>query len=87
VSARVKDPKALYVRVRARPDQRVEGDWSILCLRGSAARERFGVISAVTPIQRRVRLPYSRPDQCHLTAFARLAGEGDWVKVALLARV
>lgn len=86
VAANVSDPSALFVKVTARPNQAVDANWVVVCSKGSGAGSRDGQFSGVTPINRRVRMPYRNPDDCTFSAGAQLSGKGNRITVALLAR-
>jgi hypothetical protein len=86
-SGNVDRPRRLWVEVRARPNQRVDVDWVTVCSRGSGAGSRDGSFSGITPIRRRIRMSYRRPDGCTVSASAQLSGPGRRIVVVILARV
>jgi hypothetical protein len=79
------DPRALFVRVRSRPRQHVDGAWTVVCHKKSAERSRSGDIHGRTPLRRRLRLPSGHPSDCAVSATAQLARSGR-ITVELLAR-
>lgn len=80
----VDDPIRLWVKVTARPNQRVEGSWSLFCT--GSGESRSGDFAGITPIKKRVRLNSADPDTCSFSSWARLSDSGG-IKVVLLARV
>jgi hypothetical protein len=80
----VNDPARLWVKVISRPSQRVDGSWSVVCSRGTAAGSRIG--AGVTPLKKLVRMNFADPDHCSLSSAAQLS-EGGFIRVRLLARV
>jgi hypothetical protein len=85
-SGSVDDPARLWVKVIARPSQRVNGSWSVVCSRGTGAGSRSGDYAGVTPLKKPVRMNFADPDQCSLSSAAQLS-DGGFVRVVLLARV
>ena len=85
-SGSVDEPRRLWVKVNARPNERVVVTWSVVCSRGSGAGSRDGDFNAMTPVKRPVRMNYRRPDSCTFAATAFLGGDGR-LTVTLLARV
>jgi hypothetical protein len=79
-------PSRLWVKVRARPNQRVEVDWSLDCYDEGNRRSRSGDFRAITPVNRSLRIPYAEAEECFVNALASLANRGR-VVVILLARV
>jgi hypothetical protein len=82
----VNDPARLWVKVIARPSQRVDGSWSVVCSRGTGAGSRIGDYAGVTPLKKRVRMNFADPDHCSLSSAAQLS-DGGFIRVLLLARV
>jgi len=82
-SGTAKHPRALYVRVRATPSQRVSVSWSMTCSKGLGAGSRSGDFTAYTPVTRRMPFPTRKPDSCSVSATAQLDDSGT-IKVALL---
>ena len=80
-------PRRLWVKVGARPNQRVDVSWVTVCSRGFGAGSRDGSFSGVTPLRRRIAMPYRRPDDCTVSASAQLSGRGRRIVVIILARV
>jgi hypothetical protein len=85
-SGSVDNPSRLWVKVRSTPNQSVDGSWTVVCSRGFGAGSRDGNFSGVTPLKRRIRMPYTNPDDCTLSGSAQLSDSGRLV-VILLARV
>jgi hypothetical protein len=84
VGGNVDRPRAIYVKVKARPAQRVDVAWLAVCSKGYGAGSKDGDLTGRTPLVRRIRLPYDRPDSCTASASAQLA-DGGFVKVQLYA--
>lgn len=78
-------PRALFVRVRSRPRQAVDGRWTVICRKGSRKRSKIGEIHGGTPLRRRLRLPMAHPSDCTVSATAQLEQSGRII-VQLLAR-
>ena len=85
-SGSVDEPRRLWVKVYARPNQGVHVAWNVVCSRGSGAGSRDGAFNATTPVKRPVRMNYRRPDSCTFSAAAQLDDSGS-ITVILLARV
>lgn len=82
----VDEPRRLWVKVNARPNQRVVVIWSVECSRGGSVGSRDGDFIATTPVKRLVRMNYRRPDSCTFAATVVLNDSGR-LTVTLLARV
>lgn len=65
-------PVSIVVHVRVTPAQAVTGAWSMTCSKGSGAGSSSGNLKGGTPINRRLRKPYRRPDSCSVAADAQL---------------
>lgn len=86
-SGTVDEPRRLWVKVKARPNQRVDVYWITTCARGTGAGSRDGDFSGITPVKRRIGMSYRRPDSCSVAATAQLSGRGRKIVVIILARV
>jgi hypothetical protein len=75
-SGRANKPTALYLRVLARPNQRVDANWTMVCSKGLGAGSKSGRFSAVTPETRRLRMPMTRPSSCIVSGGAQLRRSG-----------
>jgi hypothetical protein len=84
-SGRATKPTALYMRVRARPNQRIDANWTVVCNKGLSAGSKSGRFAATTPVTRRLRLPMTRPSRCVVSGTAQLRHSGR-VTVLLLAQ-
>lgn len=85
-SGSVDEPRRLWVKVNARPNQGVSVSWVVTCTRGFGAGSRDGDFDATTPVRRAVRMNYRMPDSCTFAASAQLDDSGR-LTVTLLARV
>jgi hypothetical protein len=79
----VTEPNRLWVKVKARPSQRVHVDWTVTCSRGNGTGSRDGRFNARTPVRRLVRRPYRRPDSCSFVATAQLGDSGRLILILL----
>jgi len=79
-------PNALFVKVRARPNQTVDVSWSLTCHDEGNSRNRRGAFSAVTPVKRRLRIPYADAEECFVRAEGVVRNRGRIILI-LLARV
>ncbi len=84
-SGHAKRPAALYVRITSRPRQKVSGNWTVVCSRAFDTDSKSGSFRGRSPIQRRMRLPMARPDDCTAAASGSLNRSGRIV-VTLLKR-
>lgn len=82
----VQFPNALFVKVRARPNQTVDVSWSLTCHDEGNSRNRRGAFSAVTPVKRRLRIPYADAEECFVRAEGVVRNRGRIILI-LLARV
>lgn len=69
-------PTALYLRVLARPNQRVNANWTLVCSKGLGAGSKSGSFSSGTPVTRRLRMPMTRPSGCVVSGSGRLRRSG-----------
>jgi hypothetical protein len=69
-------PHNIYVHVRSYPRQGAYVAWTMVCVKGSGAGSTSGHFSTGTPINRRLRKPYYRPDSCTVSADAQLKHGG-----------
>jgi len=69
-------PRAILIRVLARPNQSVSGNWTMVCSKGFGAGSKSGRFAARTPLTRRLRMPMSRPDDCSVSGSAQLKRSG-----------
>jgi hypothetical protein len=86
-SGTVDNPRRLWVKVKARPNQRVDVYWLTVCSKGYGAGSKDGDFSGLTPLRKRIGMPYRRPDSCTVSASAQLSGRGRKIIVIILARV
>lgn len=84
-SGRATKPKGIVVTVAARPNQRVRGNWTMVCSKGFGAGSKSGNFSGTTPLTRAARMPMVRPDNCTVSATAQLVRSGR-VVVSLFKR-
>jgi hypothetical protein len=85
-SGSVDEPRRLWVKVRARPNQGVHVTWIVTCSRAGDSGSRDGDFNATTPVRRLVKMPYRRPDSCTFAGSARLDDSGR-LTLILQARV
>ena len=80
-------PISIHVHVHANPRQSVFVDWETICSLGSGAGSRSGQFTATTPIRHIMRMAYSRPDSCTVSAGGFLQGNhGNWIRVNITYR-
>jgi hypothetical protein len=75
-SGRAKRPAAIYARVTSRPLQTISGHWTVVCSKGFGAGSKSGSFKGRSPIQRRLRLPMARPDDCTVSTSGSLNRSG-----------
>jgi hypothetical protein len=75
-SGQATKPGAILIRVLARPNQSVSGNWTMVCSKGFGAGSKSGRFTGRTPITRRLRMPTSRPDDCTVSGTAQLKRSG-----------
>src|SRR5262249_13168660 len=85
-SGGVNHPIRIKVHVQASPNQRFDGDWSMVCTKGSRAGSTSGTVSGLTPRVKELRMPFTNPDHCDVSAIASLRNGGS-IFVYLTARV
>lgn len=73
-------PRLIYVHVTSSPGQSAQVFWNDVCGEGTGAGSNSGQFTAVTPVRRLIRHPYSHPSSCSVAASASLA-EGGHLKV------
>ena len=83
-SGSVNRPRAIYVRVKSRPNQKATGAWNIVCSKGFGAGSRRGQLRGRTPFVRKLTMSYRHPSSCTASASAQLSS-GGFVKVQLYA--
>ena len=81
----VSRPIALYARVVARPKQRVDGAYTVVCSKGFGAGSKSDSFRGRTPYVRRMRMPYARPRSCSVGMSAQLRRSG-FLKLQLYAK-
>jgi hypothetical protein len=72
----VENPGALWIRVKARPNQSVTANWDIFCQSGDEFTSRGSSTEGRTPLLRRIHIPQRFPDSCDISALAQLGGSG-----------
>ena len=78
-------PAGLALRVGSRPPQRVRGQWLVTCQRAGRSRSTRGTFDGPTTLRRSLRMPYSRPRRCRVSASAQLTARGR-IRLTLLRR-
>ena len=85
-AARIHHPQALFVKVLSQPHQRASVFWQEVCSNGSRSVYRSGRFQGVTPIRRRIAMPFAVPDSCMFSAQGHLFHDGS-LRVVLQAEV
>jgi hypothetical protein len=85
-SGSVNNPIRIKVHVKASPNQRFTGNWTMVCSKGTGAASTSGTVSGLTPRVKELRMPFANPDSCDVAAIASLNGSGS-LHVYLTARV
>ena len=85
-SGSVNNPIRIKVHVKAVPNQRFSGNWSMVCSKRNGAASSSGTVSGLTPRVKELRMPFASPDSCDVAAIASLNGRGS-LHVYLTARV
>jgi len=85
-SGAVDQPIRIKVHVKATPNQRFDGAWVMVCAKGTRERQTQGTVSGLTPRVKELRMPFTNPDSCGVSAFARLR-TGGGLFVYLTARI
>jgi hypothetical protein len=80
----VDHPKAIYLRVKSRPHQKVQGSWTVICSRGYGAGSKSGDFEGQTTLDRKLKMSYRNPSSCTASAAAQLS-DGGFIKVQLYA--
>jgi hypothetical protein len=75
-SGNAKRPTAIYARVTSRPAQSVSAHWTLVCSKGFGAGSKSGSFKGRSAIQRRLRMPMTRPDNCTVSASGSLNRSG-----------
>lgn len=78
-------PKKILARVTARPHQRVNGSYTVVCSKGFGAGSKDGSLNGNAPLTKKLALPMRKPDSCTVGASAQL-DDGGKVKVKLFAK-
>jgi hypothetical protein len=80
-----KRPLVIRVHVSASPRQPVYVAWSDTCSKGFGAGSKSGHFTTTTPIHRKIRHPYRRPDSCIVSADGQLQNGGNHIHIWLTA--
>lgn len=88
-SGNVNDPYVINVVATASPDQRIDVDWTAVCVRtnssgGIGSGSKSGHYSDYSGPAHQITLPMANPDSCTVGATASLSGSGR-VKVTIVA--
>ena len=78
-------PAGLALRVSSRPRQRVHGQWLVTCRRSGRSRSKRGNFNGRTTLRRSLRMPFSKPRRCRISASAQLGSRGR-IRLTLLRR-
>ena len=78
-------PASLVLKVTSQPRQQVRGQWLVTCRRGGSSRSTRGTFSGRTVLRRTLRMPFSTPRRCRVSASAQLGSRGS-IRLALLRR-
>ena len=82
----VDHPARITATFEAKPNQGINGGWTISCSKGSEQRSGTDVVAGKTPLEVRITIPLANPDKCTASAVAALEGSGT-ITVSLLASV
>jgi hypothetical protein len=75
-SATVNRPTRLSLRIIAKPRQRVDGNWTLVCSKGMGAGSKSGTVAGRSTLTRPMRFPMARPDSCTAAGSGSLSGSG-----------
>jgi invasion protein IalB len=75
-SGSVNKPLQLWVHVWAKPKQKVNGAWSVICSKGTGVGSESGNINGTTTLSKKLRMNYAHPNSCTASADAQLSGGG-----------
>jgi hypothetical protein len=79
-SGHAQGPHGFFVRVLARPRQRLTVDWTVICSKrtgaGAGAGSKSGRFDARAPVRRSLRLPMRAPDYCAASVGGSLDSSG-----------
>jgi hypothetical protein len=75
-SATVNRPTGLSLRIIAKPRQRVDGTWTLVCSKGMGAGSKSGTVAGRSTLTRPMRFPMSRPDSYTAAGSGSLSGSG-----------
>jgi hypothetical protein len=75
-SGTAQNPRGVYVAVFAKPRQRVEVDWTMVCSRGTGAGSKSGHYTTTRSTKRKLRMPMANPDSCTASAGGSLSRGG-----------
>jgi hypothetical protein len=77
-------PTSIHVHVKSSHNgEPVYVAWDVTCARGSGAGSKSGHFTAHTAVNRKIRLPYTRPLYCIVSADAQLSRGGSWIEVSI----
>ncbi len=76
------DPTSIHVHVKSsKAGEQVYVAWDVTCAKGSGAGSKSGSFTANTVVNRKIKMPYTRPDYCIVSADAQLQKGGSWIEV------
>lgn len=85
-SGSTKKPRVIRVRIKSRPrNMKIGAQWATQCSKGTKSGTRGNGFRARTPVKRRLRLRFRRPDACNAWVKAAMKGDGR-LKVDLYAK-
>lgn len=70
------NPNGIYVAVFAKPRQRVDVNWTMVCTRGTGAGSKSGDYKTTSSAKHKLRMPTAHPDSCTVSAGGSLARGG-----------
>jgi hypothetical protein len=79
-------PVSIHLHVRAEPNQHVSGAWDSTCSKGLGAGSESGTFSGMTRLRHLIRMSYTHPDSCIVSADAQLSQSGNHIKVNITYR-
>jgi hypothetical protein len=79
-------PVSIHLHVKAEPNQHVSGAWDSTCSKGLGAGSESGTFSGRTPLRHLIRMSYTHPDSCIVSADGQLSRNGNHIKLRITYR-
>jgi hypothetical protein len=83
-SGQANHPSKLSVKITSKPAQRVTGNWTVICSKGTSAGSKSGELAGVGTFTRNLKMSTRHPDTCTVSAAGSL-DHGGKIRVTLLA--